>query len=75
MRRVANELVDRFVDTGRVDIMAEFADPYPARIICELIGVPAEWHDRFRGWANDLGWRSPTPPRPTWSGSSPRSPG
>jgi cytochrome P450 len=35
--------------------MAEFADPYPARIICELIGVPAEWHDRFRGWANDLG--------------------
>ena len=55
MRRVANELVDRFVDAGRVDIMAEFADPYPARIICELIGVPAQWHDRFRGWANDLG--------------------
>ena len=59
MRRVANALVDRFVDrfgdVGRVDIMAEFADPYPARIICELIGVPAQWHDRFRGWANDLG--------------------
>jgi cytochrome P450 len=55
MRRVANELVDRFVDSGRVDIMAEFADPYPARIICELIGVPAQWHERFRGWANDLG--------------------
>ena len=55
MRQVANELVDRFIDAGRVDIMAEFADPYTARIICELIGVPAEWHDRFRGWANDLG--------------------
>ena len=55
MRRVADELVDRFVDAGRVDIMTEFADPYPARIICELIGVPAQWHDRFRGWANDLG--------------------
>jgi cytochrome P450 len=59
MRQVAGELVDRFVDrfvdVGRVDIMAEFADPYPARIICELIGVPAQWHNRFRGWANDLG--------------------
>lgn len=53
MRRVANELIDGFA--GRVDAMAAFADPYPARIICELLGVPPAWHDRFRGWANDLG--------------------
>lgn len=55
MRRVANDLIDRFAGAGRADFMAAFADPYPARIICELLGVPAELHDSFRSWANDLG--------------------
>jgi cytochrome P450 len=35
--------------------MDAFADPYPARVICELHGVPPELHEAFRGWANDLG--------------------
>jgi cytochrome P450 len=55
MRRAANDLVDRFIGEGNVEFMTAFADPYPARIICQLLGVPPELHDRFRGWANDLG--------------------
>lgn len=55
MRQVVDGLVDRFAPDGRVEFMAGFADPYPARIICELLGVPAELHEAFRGWANDLG--------------------
>jgi cytochrome P450 len=55
MNEIANELVDRFAGAGRVDFMEAFADPYPARVICELLGVPREQHDSFRGWANDLG--------------------
>jgi cytochrome P450 len=55
MTEIANELVDRFPDDGRVDFMEAFADPYPAQVICELLGVPRELHDAFRGWANDLG--------------------
>ncbi|WP_433292794.1 cytochrome P450 [Pseudonocardia sp. CA-142604] len=55
MIEIANELVDSFLDAGRVDFMEAFADPYPARVICELLGVPREQHDAFRGWANDLG--------------------
>ena len=35
--------------------MAEFADAYPSLGLCELIGVPAEDRDRFRGWANTIG--------------------
>jgi cytochrome P450 len=55
MREIAHELVDRFSGDGRVDFMEEFADPFPARVICELLGVPRDQHDAFRGWANDLG--------------------
>jgi len=55
MRQVVNELIDRFVGEGRTEFMASFADPYPARVICELLGVPPAQHEAFRGWANDLG--------------------
>jgi cytochrome P450 len=55
MAEVAGELVDAFAGAGRCEAMAEFADPYPARLICELLGVPAELHEAFRGWAEDLG--------------------
>jgi cytochrome P450 len=55
MRTVAAELVDSFAAAGRCEFMAAFADPYPARVICELLGIPVEHHEDFRGWANDLG--------------------
>jgi cytochrome P450 len=55
MREIAHELVDSFPTDGRVEFMDAFADPYPARVICELLGVPPELHEAFRGWANDLG--------------------
>jgi cytochrome P450 len=55
MRAVAGELVDAFAPAGRCDFMAQFADPYPSRIICALLGVPREEQESFRGWANTLG--------------------
>ncbi|HLX50745.1 MAG TPA: cytochrome P450 [Streptosporangiaceae bacterium] len=55
MRSVSNELIDTFATAGECEFMADFAAPYPARIICELMGVPAHLHAAFRGWAGDLG--------------------
>jgi cytochrome P450 len=55
MREVAQEILNRFAKTGQCDFMADFADEYPARIMCELLGVPAGMQPDFRGWANDLG--------------------
>jgi cytochrome P450 len=59
IREIINELVDGFPDgrdTGAtVEFMAAFADPLPARVICELLGVPPELQETVRGWANDLG--------------------
>jgi cytochrome P450 len=54
LRRAAHDLIDAFADRGRCEFVADFADPYPSLGLCELIGVPAEDRDRFRGWANSI---------------------
>jgi hypothetical protein len=55
MRAVTHELIDNFAACGTCEFMADFADPYPSRIICELLGIPRERYAQFHGWANDLG--------------------
>jgi cytochrome P450 len=52
---LANELIDGFADRGSVEFVSEFAEPYAARIICVLLGLPEDnWHQVAR-WADDLG--------------------
>ncbi len=53
---MAHTLIDGFADRGACDFMAEFADAYPSLGLCELIGVPSEDRDRFRSWANTIGY-------------------
>jgi cytochrome P450 len=41
---LAAELADGFAEPGRCEFMAEFAEPYAARVIAILLGIPeAEW--------------------------------
>jgi cytochrome P450 len=54
MRAKTHELIDGFVHRGECEFIEEFAKPYPAWIIGELIGIPHTDLDRFMGWANDL---------------------
>lgn len=56
MRTLTNALIDRFATAGRCEFMADFADHYPIQMICELLGVPQEDHERFGRWANGLTW-------------------
>jgi cytochrome P450 len=55
MRAVAHELLDAFAAAGACEFMAAFADPYPARVIAALLGIPQERFPQFQGWATDLG--------------------
>ncbi|MCA1670896.1 MAG: cytochrome P450, partial [Actinobacteria bacterium] len=55
MRSTTHRLIDSFAATGRCEFMVDFADPYPARVIAELLGVPDNEFDAFHGWANDIG--------------------
>jgi cytochrome P450 len=55
LRDAAHELIDAFADRGECEFVGEFADAYPSLGLCELIGVPKEDRDRFRGWSNTVG--------------------
>jgi cytochrome P450 len=55
MRTVAEELLDRFAKTGWCEFMADFADQYPGRVMCEMLGVPLAQQHSFREWTIDLG--------------------
>lgn len=52
---VTGALVDGLVEAGPgVEFVRAFSGALPAIVIAELLGVPAEDHDRFRGWADDV---------------------
>jgi cytochrome P450 len=38
----ADDLIDSFAQRGRCEFVAEFATPFPVRVISELLGLPAE---------------------------------
>lgn len=42
MVAIANELLDGVATGGEAEFMSRFAYPFPARVICELIGVPQD---------------------------------
>lgn len=52
---LANELIDGFAPRGRVEFISEFAEPYAARILCQLLGLPQENWAQLAHWADDLG--------------------
>lgn len=54
IRAVADELLDRMEAAGRADLIADFADPLPARVIATMLGLPAEDRHRFKGWTDDI---------------------
>jgi cytochrome P450 len=51
---VADELLDKVIASGRMDMIADFANPLPAIITAKLLGVPIEDHERLNAWVIDL---------------------
>lgn len=53
---ITDALLDTLAEAGSapVDFMDAFAFPLPAHVICDLLGVPVEDRQRFRGYAADL---------------------
>src|SRR6266540_64685 len=46
---VTHEL-DALAGRAKVDLVDDFAYPFPVTVICQLLGVPREDEPRFRGW-------------------------
>ena len=47
IQSVCDELLDRLVTNGHMDLMSGYALPLPLTIIAELLGIPAEDRSRF----------------------------
>lgn len=54
IRRIANELIDGFIDAGRADLMERFCYPLSLHVIVRLLGMPPEDMPRFRQWTEDM---------------------
>ena len=48
---IADELLDRVVSRGEMDLIRDFALPLPMTIITEILGVPAKDHNKFHRWS------------------------
>ncbi|WP_030675356.1 cytochrome P450 [Streptomyces cellulosae] len=51
---VVSGLIDDFADRERIDIVDDFAYPFPVTVICHLLGVPREDESRFHVWVNHI---------------------
>ncbi len=54
-QQLAGELIDAFAPLGRVEFVSEFAEPYAARVLCLLLGLPESEWATVAHWADDLG--------------------
>ncbi len=51
---IVDELIDKFITSGRMDMIADFANPVPATVTAKLLGVPVEDHEQLHAWVLDL---------------------
>ncbi|HEY9760316.1 MAG TPA: cytochrome P450 [Oculatellaceae cyanobacterium] len=54
MEQIIDSLIDKAAITGKMDLISDFALPLPITIICEILGLPAEDHDKFHLWSKDI---------------------
>ncbi|WP_201391040.1 cytochrome P450 [Ktedonobacter sp. SOSP1-85] len=52
--QIVNGLIDGFEGKTRIDIVDDFAYPFPVTVICKLLGVPQEDEARFHVWAEAI---------------------
>jgi cytochrome P450 len=50
MWSLADGLIDEFADRGEAEFCGAYAGPFTLLVIADLLGVPREHHDTFRGW-------------------------
>lgn len=49
MTRLADQIIDEFIDSGRFEAVSQFGQPFAQLVVADLLGVPQEDHALFRG--------------------------
>src|SRR5215469_5373210 len=54
IEHIANEMLNEVIAKGSMDLIDDLAYPLPVTIIAELLGVPIDDRNLFRGWADTI---------------------
>jgi cytochrome P450 len=54
VRQIAESLLDRVAGAGEMDVIADFANPLPAIVTAEMLGVPTEDSGQLKEWSSDF---------------------
>lgn len=51
VREIAHGLIDQAAKSGECELIADFAEPFPAIVTAGLLGVPLEDHRQLKSWS------------------------
>src|SRR5258707_5830288 len=51
---ITNSLLDKVEQQGRMDVIADLAEPLPCIVTAEMLGVPVEDYQQLKVWAQDF---------------------
>lgn len=54
IRKLANDLIDEFIDKGEVEYTEAFGRPLPVMVFLDIMGLPQSMRDTFVSWAMEL---------------------
>jgi len=54
IENIAHDMLNKVIQKGSMDLIDDLAYPLPVTIIAELLGVPIEDRNLFRGWADRI---------------------
>lgn len=55
-QEIADDLINRWGNRARVDLVADYARPLPAMLLTRLMGAPDGEHEKLSDWADDLAY-------------------
>ncbi len=53
IRKIANDLIDAFINVGKVDLVEQFAVGVPLTVIADALGVDRADMPKFKKWSDD----------------------
>jgi cytochrome P450 len=54
IQEITDTLIDGLMANGEMDVIAEFANPLPAIVTAEMLGVPTSDHPMLKLWSQDF---------------------
>lgn len=54
LQMIADQLIDKVVNLGEMDLIAAYALPLPVYVICEMLGIPAVDREQVADWSQAI---------------------